>query len=82
MVKAEELRDMSAAELSDKIQDFREQLFKLRFQQTTGAVENAGQLRTVRRDLARALTVQSRAGEPDPGCPWPRPRPPSEQPEE
>ena len=58
MVKAEELRDMSAAELSDKIQDFREQLFKLRFQQTTGAVENAGQLRTVRRDLARALTVQ------------------------
>ncbi len=58
MVKAEELRGMSEAELSDKINDFREQLFKLRFQQTTGAVENAAKLRTVRRDLARALTVR------------------------
>lgn len=67
MVKAEELRGMTDGELTDKINDFREQLFKLRFQQTTGAVENAAKLRTVRRDLARALTIQRELANQAPG---------------
>ncbi len=57
MVAAEELREMSAGELSDKINDLREQLFKLRFQKTTGLTESGARMRGVRRDLARALTV-------------------------
>lgn len=58
MVAAEELRGMTEAELSARERDLREQLFKLRFQKTTGQVENAARLRAVRRDLARVLTVQ------------------------
>ncbi len=58
MVKADELRGMTDAELADREADLREQLFKLRFQKTTGQVENAGRLRSVRRDLARVLTIR------------------------
>lgn len=58
MVAAEELRGMSGSELEARERDLREQLFKLRFQKTTGQVENAARLRAVRRDLARVLTVQ------------------------
>mgnify|MGYP003573647971 CR=1 FL=1 len=58
MVAAEELRGMSESELGARERDLREQLFKLRFQKTTGQVENAAKLRLVRRDLARVLTVQ------------------------
>ncbi len=58
MVAAEELRGMGDGELVDRIDDLREQLFKLRFQKTTGMVQSATRLRGVRRDLARALTVQ------------------------
>jgi large subunit ribosomal protein L29 len=58
MVAAEELRGMSESELEVRERDLREQLFKLRFQKTTGQVENAARLRAVRSDLARVLTVQ------------------------
>lgn len=58
MVRADELRGMTDEELTDREADLREQLFKLRFQKTTGQVENAGRLRSVRRDLARVLTVR------------------------
>ncbi len=58
MVAAEELRGMGDGELVDRIDDLRERLFKLRFQKTTGLVQSATRLSGVRRDLARALTVQ------------------------
>ena len=55
---AEEFRGLSDDELSRKVSDLREQLFKLRFQKSTGQVESGARLRGVRRDVARALTVQ------------------------
>lgn len=58
MVGVEELRALGDGELIEKIDDLREQLFKLRFQKTTGMVESAARLPGVRRGLARALTVQ------------------------
>lgn len=58
MVAVEELRGMGESEITDRVDDLREQLFKLRFQKTTGLVESANRLRGVRRELARALTVQ------------------------
>jgi large subunit ribosomal protein L29 len=58
MVAAEDLRGLTEAELDARERDLREQLFKLRFQKTTGQVENATRLRSVRRDLARVLTVR------------------------
>ena len=54
---ADELRGLSNDELADRVRDLRVQLFKLRFQKTTGQVESAARLRHTRRDLARALTV-------------------------
>lgn len=54
---ADELRGMSADELQAHVTDLREQLFKLRFQKTTGQVQSAARLGSVRRDIARALTV-------------------------
>ena len=54
---ANELRDMTDREIKDRIRDLREQLFKLRFQKTTGQVESAAKLPSVRREVARALTI-------------------------
>ncbi len=54
---ADELRDMTNSEINDRIRDRREQLLKLRFQKTTGQVESAAKLSSVRREVARALTI-------------------------
>ena len=56
-MKAEALRDLSVDELQERVQDLREQLLKLRFQKSTGQIENPQTLGILRRDIARALTV-------------------------
>lgn len=56
-MKAAELRDRSMAELHKTLGDLEEQLFKLRFQKSTGQIENPIKIREVRRDIARVLTV-------------------------
>lgn len=57
-MRAETLRDMSPDELDTKAQELREQLLKLRFQQSTGQIESPQMLRGVRKDIARILTVR------------------------
>jgi large subunit ribosomal protein L29 len=57
-VRAEELRDLSRDELETKARELREQLLKLRFQQSTGQIENPQMLRGVRKDIARILTIR------------------------
>lgn len=54
----ETLRDLSPDELDTKADELREQLLKLRFQQSTGQIENPQTLRAVRKDIARVLTIQ------------------------
>ena len=56
-MKATELRDRSMAELNKTLGDLEEQLFKLRFQKSTGQIENPIKIREVRKDIARVLTV-------------------------
>lgn len=56
-MKANELRDRSIAELNKTLSDLEEQLFKLRFQKSTGQIENPIKIREVRKDIARVLTV-------------------------
>ncbi len=56
-MKARELREMSADELQTKERELADQLFKVRFQQTLGQLENAMKLRNIRRDIARIKTV-------------------------
>ena len=62
-MKVNEMRDMSAGELNQKLASLKEELFNLRFQLATGQLENNQRIRTVRKDLARALTIQGETGE-------------------
>jgi large subunit ribosomal protein L29 len=57
-MKPESLRDLSGDELDTRVQELREQLLKLRFQQSTGQIESPQMLRGVRKDIARALTIR------------------------
>lgn len=56
-MKAAAFRDLSSEELRARAQDLREQMLKLRFQKSTGQIESPEMLSSLRRDLARALTV-------------------------
>jgi large subunit ribosomal protein L29 len=57
-LKAKELRDLSDEELEGRLHDARQELFNLRFQSATGALENSARLRTTKREIARILTVR------------------------
>jgi large subunit ribosomal protein L29 len=56
--KAGNLRDITAAELAARLQHLREETFNLRFRNSVAQLDNPLQLRGVRRDIARILTVQ------------------------
>jgi large subunit ribosomal protein L29 len=53
------LRDLTDDELQNKLDDTRQELFNLRFQAATGALENAARLKLAKREIARILTVQT-----------------------
>ena len=55
---AKDLRDLTDEELAERLADTRKELFNLRFQSATGALENTTRLRLARREIARILTVQ------------------------
>ena len=56
-MKARQLRDMTDEELEEKMVSTRKELFNLRFQSATGALENSARLRSAKREIARILTV-------------------------
>jgi len=56
-MKAKDIRERSDDELRKTLGDLEEQLFKLRFQKSTGQIENTIKIREVRKDIARVLTV-------------------------
>lgn len=56
-MKAATLRERSSDELTKTLSDLEEQLFKLRFQKSTGQIENPVKIREVRKDIARVLTL-------------------------
>jgi large subunit ribosomal protein L29 len=56
-MKAQELRDKSIEELRRTREDLAEQLFKLRFQKSTGQIDNPVKIRLVRKDIARVETI-------------------------
>jgi large subunit ribosomal protein L29 len=53
-----ELRRMTVPELDDHLLKQRRRLFEVRFQQATGQVENHRQVREIRHEIARAMTVR------------------------
>lgn len=56
-MKARELRDMTDQELQKKMNDAKDELFRLRFQLATGQLDNPMRIKEVRRDIARVKTV-------------------------
>ena len=58
-MKARELRDMTDEELEEKMVATRKELFNLRFQSATGALENSARLQAAKREIARILTVKT-----------------------
>ena len=58
MTRAKDLRELTDEELERKLSETRHELFNLRFQSATGALENAARLRAVKREIARILTIR------------------------
>ena len=56
-MKAAELRKMSAAELSKKLADLKEELFNLRFQHAINQLDNPMRIEAVKNDIARVKTI-------------------------
>jgi large subunit ribosomal protein L29 len=56
-MKAAEVRELNLEELEERLAATRRELFNLRFQHATGQLENTGQLKEVRKNIARLLTV-------------------------
>ncbi|MDD7384493.1 MAG: 50S ribosomal protein L29 [Actinomycetaceae bacterium] len=57
-LSTEDLDAMTDAELQAKVKELKEELFNLRFASVTHRLEDAGRLRTVRKDIARIYTVK------------------------
>jgi large subunit ribosomal protein L29 len=57
-MKARTLRDLTDDELQRKLAETRQELFNLRFQSATGALENPARLRLAKREIARILTIR------------------------
>ena len=60
-MKASEIKELTATELQDKVKQYKEELFNLRFQQATGQLTNTARLKAVRKNIARLRTVQNQA---------------------
>ena len=61
-MRSSELRDISDDALREHIATVRRDFFGMRMQHATGELDNTARLRTLRRDLARALTVARQRG--------------------
>ena len=56
-VKAEELRAKTSDELKTRLVELKKEQFNLRFQVSSGQVENPSRARIVRREVARIKTI-------------------------
>jgi large subunit ribosomal protein L29 len=57
MSKVDELREQDVDELTLRLNDAREELMNLRFQQASGELTDHNRLKITRRQIARILTV-------------------------
>ena len=56
-MKAEEIRSMSAEQLTDKLKELKAELFNLRFQHAINQLDNPHKIADVKHDIARVMTV-------------------------
>ena len=57
--KAEDLRVRTADELGEFVREKEAEILKLKFQKATGQLENVHRVREVKREIARARTIQT-----------------------
>jgi len=60
-MKAKDIREMSPAELEQKLVSLKDELFNLRFQLATGQLENPMRIKEVKKTIARIKTIQREA---------------------
>lgn len=56
-MKPKEIRDLSDDEMTVELKNLREALFRLRFREVTENTNNFSEIRQLRRDIARVLTI-------------------------
>ena len=56
-MQAKELRNLTSEELMSKLNDFKSELFSLRFQLATGQLENTARIKFVKKNIARVKTI-------------------------
>ena len=56
-MKAKQLREMSVDELNKDYKELLDSLYKLRFQSASGQMENPAKVHTIKRGIARILTI-------------------------
>ena len=56
MKNKESIKEMSTADLQEKLEQTREQLVKMRLNNAVSPLENPNQIRTTRKNIARYLT--------------------------
>jgi large subunit ribosomal protein L29 len=57
MAKAEEYRAMSVVELTETIEDLKDELFNLNMQKATRTLERTSRIKEVKKEIARAKTI-------------------------
>ena len=53
----EDIRNTETQELLNKVEEYKKELFGLRFQQATGQLENTAGIREVKKSIARIKTI-------------------------
>lgn len=62
MLRAKDIRQMDTAAIHKEIDTLKKELFNLKFKHATGQLENTARLNTIRKDIARMLTILTERG--------------------
>ncbi len=56
-MKASKLHEMTTEELAQELEEMEQEQFNLRFQRSSGQLDNTSRIKEVRRDIARVHTI-------------------------
>ena len=56
-MNVKEIRELETSEIESKVRELKQDLCALRFQHATGQLENPSELKSIRKTIARMLTI-------------------------
>lgn len=62
MLRAKDIRQMDTVAIHKEIDTLKKELFDLKFKHATGQLENTARLNTIKKDIARMLTILTERG--------------------